>query len=437
MATGLASGKRGRARQAGRDGMGACRASARSEESEEMKEFALGIDVGGSHITLDLVDLATMEIFSEATVRKSLNTHLSAGKVLSVFDEAIREIAGKVPSGSILSVGLGIPGPFDYPEGICRITPNQEKYEQLFGVNFRLALRHALGPDRPVIFLNDAASFALGEYFKGGAKGFHRAVVITLGTGFGASFLREGIPQTEGADVPPDGELWHIPYKTGIADDFFSTRRLTGDWERVTGEKLPGAKEIAQAALAGDARAVEIFRQFGKDLAEFVSPWLEKFQADAFVIGGNLARDLNLFVADFKEELAKRWPAQQVTVSPCLLGEQAPIYGAALSRTLLAPPPIPAYARMPRVEEVVRQMEGARVVRLDGPEKFPWKSLVSEVDLALRARGNGAIWVEAASAKTPAEREQFSLSEETPLSIVYGPGAREVWPAAEATNVML
>ena len=175
--------------------------------------YFMGIDVGGSHITLDLVDDTDFSMLPDSTIRKALNTNDNPSAVLAVFESAIAECAATAGAENVRGVGLAIPGPFDYAEGICRITPAQQKYEQMFGVNFRTTLSSALSRDKPVIFNNDAACFAMGEYFRGGAKGCNRAIVVTLGTGFGASFLDKGRPQTSGDGVTLGGELWDVPWK--------------------------------------------------------------------------------------------------------------------------------------------------------------------------------------------------------------------------------
>ena len=78
-------------------------------------------------------------------------------------------------------------------------------------------------------------------------------------------------------------------------------------------------KEIAQAALKGDAVAQQIFRTFGENLAECVAPWLERFGADAFVVGGNLALCWDLYVPALEAGLSKRL-SRGVAVKPCELG---------------------------------------------------------------------------------------------------------------------
>jgi glucokinase len=401
--------------------------------------YFLGIDVGGSHITLDLVDTQTFEMLADSTVREHLDTHTHPTAILSVFEHAIRRCAAKVGPACVQGVGLAIPGPFTYEEGVCRITPFQNKYEQMFGVNFRQYLSNALdSATKPVVFNNDAACFALGEFFRGGAQGFKRPVVVTLGTGFGASFLKEGRPQTKGDDVPPDGELWHVPYKTGIADDFFSTRWLVAEWQRLTGQTIAGGKEIAHAAIKGDATAKQIYRTFGENLAEFVAPWLEKFEADAFVIGGNIARDWDLYVPALEAGLAKRLD-RGIAVRPCELGEQAPIYGAALALTLVDPASVtagPLPAGLSGLDTLCGQVSAHRQVLLDGPSDAPWRAVVAALDKALRASGKKTVWFDVNAARKGEGFDTDSLANIRPdtqadLCIVAGCGASQVpWSAA-------
>jgi glucokinase len=403
--------------------------------------YYIGVDVGGSHITLDLIDTQTFEMLRGCAVRQPLDTHANASTVLGVFERAIRTCVAKVGADIVDGVGLAIPGPFTYEEGVCRITPHQNKYEQMFGINFRQFLSNALDtPAKPVVFNNDAACFALGEYGSGGAKGFKRPVVVTLGTGFGASFLKDGRPQTQGADVPPDGELWHVPYKTGIADDFFSTRWVVAEWQRLAGETVAGGKEVAEAAQKGDERALALFRTFGANLAECVAPWLQKFGADAFVIGGNLARVWDHFVPALEAGLAQRLPGQPVAVRPCLLGEQAPIYGAALALTLVAPAavtpaPLPPAAQA-RAQSLLAQLDGKKQALLDGPADTPWKDVVAALDAALRAQGKKAVWFDVKAARKdggldPALLANIRPDPQAALCVAAGCGAAQVpWPDA-------
>ena len=76
--------------------------------------------------------------------------------------------------------------------------------------------------------MNDASSFAVGEAWAGSASKFDRSLSITLGTGFGSAFISNRIPIVDGPLVPKLGCIYHLPYRDGIADDYFSTRGLLG-----------------------------------------------------------------------------------------------------------------------------------------------------------------------------------------------------------------
>lgn len=394
--------------------------------------YFMGIDVGGSHITLDLVNDSTFEMLPESTVRRDLDTNAAPLEVLGVFESAIAECAAVAGNANVRGVGLAIPGPFNYREGICRITPAQQKYERMFGVNFRTSLSSVLGRDKPVVFNNDAACFAMGEYFRGGAQGFRKAIVITLGTGFGASFIDAGLPQTSGEGVTQGGELWDVPWKDGIADDYFTTRGVVNEWKARTGADAPGAREVADAARAGNPEAIDLFHRFGADLAEFIAPWLEGFKAEAFVIGGNIALNWELFIDALEQGVSQRL-AEPVAVRKCTLGEQAPIYGAALALTMVdakdvIPPPLDEGVD---IEALLSAADDAAALLIDGPAGTRWKSLAMTLDSRLREQEVKAVWFDlsaACSADGTIDPQQLANIRSDPaadLSVLFGCGASQ------------
>ena len=286
-----------------------------------MAKQLIGVDVGGSHITCARVSAETFELVRESMVRRHVDTNASVDDVMAVFVDGIRAAAGG-SLDSISGIGLAFPGPFDWENGVCLITAGQGKFANFFNVNVRNELKTRLSFAGEIGFLNDAACFAVGEYAAGAAKGAQRALAITLGTGFGASFILDGKPVTTGDTVPVGGELWDSPYKTGIADDAFSTRGLIAAWKDASGASATGAKEIADAAKAGDVRAVKLFADFGTHLAGFLTPHLEKFGVETLVVGGSIAGSFDLFAPTLKQGL-------KAIVNPSMLGEDAQMVGAA------------------------------------------------------------------------------------------------------------
>lgn len=287
------------------------------------KSYRLGVDVGGSHITCALFDSDTAAMIQDRNLRASIHTHGEKDVILGEFAEVLKQAAGE-HLNQVASIGFAFPGPFDYEQGICLIPPALAKYEKLYGVNIRTELTQRLDFHGTMRFMNDAACFALGEYRLGGARGSQRTLALAIGTGFGSTFLADGKPVTQGAGIPKDGMLWHVPYKGGIADDTFSSRGLVKAWKDASGETINGAKEIDDLARAGDLRALAVFEQWGGQMAECLNPWLLTLDVDTIVLGGNIAKAWDWFVPALKRGIG-----DSVRVNPAELGESAQMIGAA------------------------------------------------------------------------------------------------------------
>jgi glucokinase len=219
-----------------------------------------------------------------------------------------------------------MPGPFDYVNGIA-LFERVEKYESLYGANIVKEMRTRLGVDDRVKFrfINDATSFAIAEAWIGKARDFRRVVALTLGTGFGSAFLIGGIPVIEGDSVPGSGCVWHIPFRDGIADDYFSTRWFVSRYETITGKRVPGVKEIADV-FDTDIAAQEVFQEYGANMGEFLAPWLKQFDAEIIVIGGNVSAAFPYFGEVFSETLLKNGVGIEIRISGMM--ENAAIIGS-------------------------------------------------------------------------------------------------------------
>jgi glucokinase len=178
-----------------------------------------------------------------------------------------------------------------------------------------------------VRFLNDATCFAVGEAWLGCGRSARKVVAVTLGTGLGSAFIDAHVPVVERDDVPDEGCLWHLPYRDGIADDYFTTRWFVRSYKAVCGRGISGAKSVADQARSGDASALGVFEHYGRSLGEFLAPWLNRFTADVVVFGGNISGAFDLFSPSLQNSLKLVYPDTAVEVS--VLGENAAIIGAA------------------------------------------------------------------------------------------------------------
>lgn len=259
------------------------------------KKYAIGADIGGSHISTILIDMEKGIMVAESQAQQKVDNQAPAEDILKNWAVAIRRTMAHATDGQLIGIGFAMPGPFDYKTGVA-LLKNVAKYESLYGINVGDELKKILRlpPSMPFRYLNDAMSFAIGECWLGEASTYENVMAITLGTGFGSAFLTNGVPIIEGERVPRMGYVYHIPYQNGIADDYFSTRWFIKEYFIRTGIQVSGVKEIADRALY-EQQAKKLFADFGTDLGNFLAPLLAGFDGDCLVIGGNISGAYTLF----------------------------------------------------------------------------------------------------------------------------------------------
>lgn len=290
------------------------------------KNIAIGTDIGGSHISCAAIDLVSGKIIRNTLTERSVDNQAQANTIIGTWTQALSAVLEKVPFENVKGIGFAMPGPFDYVKGISYIR-GVAKYENLYGINITDAISNSLNVKDGFLirFMNDASAFAVGEAWAGSAANFNRSLSITLGTGFGSAFIRNRIPIVDGPEVPKLGCIYHLPFKDGIADDYFSTRGLLSRYKKLTGKELDGVKELA--ALAGTEKAVtDLFIDFGENAGLFLAPWLNKFKAEILVIGGNISHAYNLFGDAFEIRLKKENCFCKVAISK--LKEDAALLGS-------------------------------------------------------------------------------------------------------------
>ena len=175
----------------------------------------LGIDIGGTNLSLGLVD--------DGKIVQGIHTpSFHPGMTL---DETLDYLAAQIEKifrVGTEKIGIGVPSVVDVKQGIVYDTQNipswtevplKEHLEKRFGV--------------PVDVNNDANCFAMGVYgtYPADSKP-ETLVVVTLGTGVGMGIVHEG-KLFCGANCGA-GELGCLPFKDGILEDYCSKKFFTG-----------------------------------------------------------------------------------------------------------------------------------------------------------------------------------------------------------------
>jgi glucokinase len=128
---------------------------------------------------------------------------------------------------------------------------------------------------------------------------------------------------TQGAGVPPGGEIWNVPYQVGIVEDQISTRAIQSAYLERSGKEREVAS-IAHYAVGGEPVAIEVFADFGRNLGLVLKSLVSEFAPDVVVLGGGISRSAFLFLPTALQELSN--PSVQLRVSA--LGDDAPLVGA-------------------------------------------------------------------------------------------------------------
>lgn len=292
------------------------------------KEYAIGMDVGGTHITSAVIDVTDMKVLKPSVHKESFDSNLPVNQVMDFWEKAIRLSLKNSGIENVNGIAVCMPGPFDYEKGISMIK-DQDKYENFYGLNIGDLLRKRLNlpDDFSVFFENDAVCFGKGEVYKDKNNLSKKVMAVTLGTGLGSSFIDKGVSISSGSQVPPDGEIWNLPFKNGITEDYVSLRGLLSKYFALSGTQLENGLELYNLATAGDENALKVFEEMGEDLAEIVIPWFKKFSVAHFVIGGKMADSSSLFLPSFNKKIKEA--DCEVSIQVSVDNEDAALLGAA------------------------------------------------------------------------------------------------------------
>lgn len=281
-----------------------------------MIKQVLGVEINISGINVALINIDTKLAVPQTAVRIDIDTNETAENLIMTWAEAIKQ-AHILNSSEISLIGVAIPGPFDYRNGIC-LMKNQEKFDSLYKLNIKELLAEKLDISPLNIRMeNNAACLLQGEVFKGSAQGYKNVLGFALNTGLGTTRYHNGAAE--------DANLWRTPFKDGIAEDYLSTKWLTNRYKEFTGENIP-VKKLAEMGGNEDGLAQLVFNEYGENFGIFLSQCIHSYDPDLVLIGGNNSA-WDLFIPHVMDRLSDR--GINIPVKKAILGEEATLIGAA------------------------------------------------------------------------------------------------------------
>lgn len=307
-----------------------------------MAEYGFGVDIGGTTVKLGLFGIEGNLLDNwEIPTRKD-----DGGKyILSDVAEAItKKMEEKgVEKYNCAGVGMGVPGPIKADGTVVKCV------NLGWGI-FNVADELSKMLDMHVKVGNDANVAALGEMWQGGGKGYNNLVMVTLGTGVGGGIILDGkiLAGNNGAG----GEIGHIKInteetdvcgcgKTGCLEQYASATGIvkaakkalntTDRPSRLREVQYISAKEVFDAAKAGDELAIDLVEDLGFNLGLALAHISCVVDPEAFVIGGGVSKAGDILINTVKKHYEENafHACRGAKFELAKLGNDAGIYGAA------------------------------------------------------------------------------------------------------------
>ncbi len=273
-----------------------------------MKQYAIGIDVGGTKIAYGLFDSDKNLIDKHRTFSEAA---LSSEKF---FDKIVDDIYGMLNKNNlalehISGIGIGMPSYVLFEEGHIVMTTNLTNIENFSAKKYLL---EKLGQNVRVIIDNDGHTGALAEHRWGAGKGFKHMLYCPVSTGISSGIiindeLFRGSYGWSGESghmiVTPDEGIMCGCKNKGCLMSYCSGSMIVKhiankieQGEQTVMVDLAGEKEnittvhIAQAYAMKDAMAIWAIEQMAKYLGIWCYNLYSTLNINCFVFGGGLVK---------------------------------------------------------------------------------------------------------------------------------------------------
>ena len=313
-----------------------------------MKTNIIGVDVGGTKCAVTYGPKEGFELHIREKIRfATTDVDETIANIVRAVDDVMRK--NGLTAGNTAAIGVSCGGPLDSRTGVVMSPPNLPGWDNIPIVKLlgdRFGIRTGIH--------NDANACALAEWKFGAGIGARNMAFLTFGTGLGAGLILDGKLYAGTNDNA--GELGHIRLsdfgpvgygKCGSFEGFASgggiaqLARFKVSEKHQMGQRVswcaPGqldeitARDVADAAAAGDELALEIYRISATYLGRGLAIVIDLINPEVIVIGGIYTRNREMmepFVLREIEREALSHARRVCSIRPAALGEQIGDYAA-------------------------------------------------------------------------------------------------------------
>jgi glucokinase len=302
--------------------------------------YVAAADIGGTRVRMMLADMGG-NVIAQSSVMLDERQKTPEG-VCRLIVEGLKTACRQsgTPLRKVLHLTAGAPGITNVDTGVVLSAPNLDEWND---VPLRSLLERSTGI--PCQVDNDTNLAAVGEYWRGAARGVNDFIFVALGTGVGAGIFVNGRLH-RGAQWSA-GEIGYLgvggkkrtPMKVrelGQMEQAIGGSGIEEEWQRVLQRTHKGAKaedlkgmkasQIFDLAAEGDRAAGEVVRYTSGILADAIADISLLLNPEVVVLGGGVGSHPELCRAT--ERLVRRHEFAQPILRSSSLGTQAQLHGA-------------------------------------------------------------------------------------------------------------
>ncbi len=320
-----------------------------------MKRYIVGVDVGGTHTKVAILNLRGRIVVRDSFLTKQHKKEA----LIKTISASLNKLISKrnLRKKDILGLGIGVPGLVNFKKGLVfyfvnipgwKNVPLKKKLERLTGLS--------------TFVDNDVKGMALGELIYGAGKGYEHMICLTLGTGVGGAVIIDGRLYRGKSLVA--GEIGHIPINergplcncggSGCMEAYVGREYFLRDIKK---SLRKGSKSIIKkmvknrlgditpellekAACKGDSFAKKKWKEYGEHIGNALVGVVNLFNQELIVIGVGISNAGRIVFDPIRATIRKKAMKVQkkaVKVVKAKLGNDAGIIGAAelVKRNLL------------------------------------------------------------------------------------------------------
>ncbi len=264
---------------------------------QNMDTHFLGVDVGGTHLKIGLVDKKgeILDFQKEDTTPYRDDEHGFG----PCFIKGLKKYLEKYPT--VQKIGIGLPGLISKDRTTTLEIP---AIPSLNGFNLKGGLENAY-PEHEFFLENDAAAAAMGEFYYGKDNPEENFIFITMGTGIGSALLLDG--QVFKGSRGNAMEMGHmLAQGTAGLETLIGRKGILSIMARMIaaypekagsliGAEL-GTHLLVDTAKAGNPVSLMVFEEVGRILGEAIVSTIRILDINTVYFGGGISAGLEFMM---------------------------------------------------------------------------------------------------------------------------------------------